>query len=301
MEYLKKLEPQYLKSELLQPKEILWRFDNTQSRYYFRFPEGGDEIAYLGATGAVDALLPKGTGLFDWYARNGALAKLQLEVLSSYGTMLHSEIASFERAGRRVNFGEVEGVAARTANVLGFGFTAEDWAYHLPRNLAAWIQFTIDNKVEVLAVEYPVWSDKYSIATLVDIYCEMTFSKKRVKAIINIKKGATDGHEDENKVFYDAHDLQLQIEKTLWLESSGLPLDMVFNWSPNNWVNEPSYTLKNWTDKTKYPADVLADMLPIIKRVRGYFSPPRKSVVLKGEYVGGDSLTPNIEAVRIKP
>jgi len=294
-DHLKQLEPIYQAKEIIKPRRILYRFDNVVSRYYFYFPEGEEEVSYMGATAATDILVPMGQGIPKWYAKNGEAVYVLLRMLAEYGTLMHTEIGLFERNGHKVIWSDVEKFAYETAMSKGFAWVAEEWAYHLPRNLAAWIQFCTEKEVRVLAVEFPVWSDIYYIATLVDIYCELTFGKKRVRAIINLKSNLSD-EEDEPKKFYESQDCQLQIEKTLWRECIDLPLDMVFNWSPNNWRDEPTYTLKNWTEKTSWPDERLKDSLPLLK---WEFKPPRKTIVLTGEYEDGKDLRECLHLVRM--
>lgn len=300
--YMTSLEPLFLGNGMLQPKEKLFRFDSPVSRYYYRFPAAGVEIPYMGATGVVDreTNIRDADQLIKWYAKHGELAYLLAKVAAAYGTQLHITIADFHRNGMKADFDMVEIESLKAAKEGGFAFEMDKWGYHLPRNLAAWIQFCEERQVEVLAVEYPVWDDSVSVATLCDIYCEMTFDKRRGRAIINIKKGYLDADkEDENKTFYPAQDLQLQIERRLWQKSLGAaqPVDWVFNWSPNNWRDQPTYTLKNWTD-TKYPPAVLEHILQRVKMMPGYFSPPRKVNIMTGNWKAGGSLASNILPIR---
>jgi len=303
--FLVPIEPVYTanKPELLKPREKLFRFDSPQSRYYFRFPAQGVEIAYLGATGATGRLFGIGEGLLRYYAKNGEIAYLMTKIAADYGTLMHIEIGNFERDGRKANFEELEERGYGAALEGGYPFAASEWAFFLPRNLASWINFCNEHEVEVLAVEYPVWSDEFSVATLCDIYCELTFAKKRRRAIINLKKGyQDDDRADENKTFYDGSDMQMQIERLLWQECvPHLPVDMVFNWAPNNWTGEtPTYTLKNWTDKSRFEEKTLKSMLGLLKTIPGHFAPPRKVAVLRGSYEPGGDLTKNVQMVRIK-
>ena len=172
--FLVELAPVFATDELMQPREKLFRYDSPQSRYYFRFPTPETEIPYLGATGAVDKLTPGSEALTPWYAKNGETAYLMARIAADYGSLMHVCIGDFERNGRYVDWRELEEYAFRAAMDTGYQFAAHEWGFHLPRNLASWIQFCEDSEVQVLAVEYPVWSDRYSIATLCDIYCEMT-------------------------------------------------------------------------------------------------------------------------------
>lgn len=300
-DYMKEVEPVFISDpKLLQQREKLYRFDNSVSRYYFRFPDFGEEIAYLGATGATDKLLPTGKGLMYYYGKNGELTDLMVKSLAEYGTLMHVTIGDIEKNGGVCDFDSIADLASRHAVDSGFPFEMTRWAYHLPRNVASWLQFRKDHNVRVLAVEFPVWSDTFSIATLSDIYCEIDFNKKRVLAVINLKKGSFDADDDENKKFYESHDLQLQIEKLLWEECyPQQPVEMVFNWSPNNWTEKPTYTLKNWTEKTQFSKAVLTGhMLPMLRMIPGYFAPPRKVATLFGKYEGGD-LQNNINMVRM--
>lgn len=290
---------------LQQPGKGLFRFESHDARYYFRFPKAGVEIPYLGATGATKRLLGHEDGLLRYYAKNGEMAYLMTKIAAAYGTLMHIEIGNFERNGRRVNFDEVEERGYRAAIENGFPFAASEWAFFLPRNLASWIHFCNEHEVKVLAIEFPVWSDEFSVATLCDIYCELRFGRRRepVRAIINLKKGyQDDGRADKDKIFYNDSDLQMQIERLIWRECvPHLPVDMIFNWAPNNWTGTtPTYTLKNWTDGTRFNDETLRHMLELLKRIPGHFSPPSKVAILSGSYGPGDDLQKNISLQRIK-
>lgn len=304
MKHLQEISPVYAAPDLLVPREKLFRFDNTVDRYYFRFPDANTEIAYMGCTAAVSHILRKPEALTAYYAKNGQAAYLMTRIAAEYGTLMHILIGEFERDGRNLVFEEVAERAWRTACELGFAFVAEEWAYHMPRNMASWIAFTEEKEVDVLAVEYPVWSDRFSIATLCDIYCELTFNRKRVRAVINLKKGYTDAaKEDETKQFYPEHGVQLQIERIIWNECvPGLPLDMIFNWSPNNFTGMiPTFSLYNWTDKGPIPENVLIDYeLPPLALRRDTFSPPKKTVIPTGRYGPGSTIAEAMKAVRIR-
>lgn len=297
--YLTQLDPLYVAEGFLKPKQIIYRYNSPVDRWYYTLDEEQNETEYMGATYACDIMLSRKSAkpIINWNARNGEDSYIIVERLAAYGTLMHTEIANYERNGK-CNFDEIREFAVQYANANRYTLQAEKWAYHLPRNVAAWIQLCIDKNVKVLAVEFPVVSPTLRIATPIDVICEMDFNKKRVHAIINLKS-ALEAKPDENKSFYESHDLQLQLEKRLfvgqhndWLaENTPYEVPMVFNWSPNNWLKEPTYTLKNWTDKTEWNQERLNDYLPQLK---WEFDPPHSVVTLTGKYERGEDLTKNL-------
>jgi hypothetical protein len=175
----------------------------------------------------------------------------------------------------------------------GFPHLAVEYSERLVKDVAAWAAFCEDRNVHVHAVEYPVWGTaEVPVATLIDVVATIDFNRKRELCIINLKSNFN-GEEDEPKRFYKAQDCQLQIEKYLWMQHhQTAPLTL--NWSPNNWTDRPTYTLKNW-EKTNWSAEKLNDYLRILKYE---MNPPRRKIVLRGEYRG--NVASNLFAVRLE-
>lgn len=294
------LKPEFTHLNSPEPITTLYRFDNANSRYYFRFPEGEDEIAYLGATSMVAKILPSGDGLRKYFQTHGEMAYILTRMAAEYGTMMHQLIGEYERKGY-VDFTETSRLAYERATSLGFGFEARKWSYHMARNIASWIKFCEDVDFETLAIEMPVYHDEYRCATQVDIYGTMMYNRKRRNVIINLKKGYLDAaREDKKKDYYAEHDLQLQIERVLWEETyPDFPVEMVGNWSPNNWTKSPTYTMK-WWDKTAFGRQWLKTYLKLPQDTPGAFNPPSKIPVLEGVYKVGGNIEDNIVWKRMK-
>jgi len=295
------LVPEYTSYDGPDPIDTLYRFDNANSRYYFRFPEGEDEIAYLGATSMVAKIIPQGDGLRKYFQTHGEMAYIMTRMAAEYGTLMHQLVGQYERKGY-ADFDEIAKIAYDRATQNGFGFEARKWSYHMPRNIASWIKFCQDIEFKTMAIEMPVYNDEYRCATQVDIYGTMMYNRKRRPVIINLKKGYTDAaKEDRKKDYYAEHDLQLQIEKLLWETTyPEFPVEMVGNWSPNNWTKSPTYTMK-WWEKTAFGRSWLKTYLKLPQETPGAFTPPSKIPVLTGVFnmVGGN-LEDNIVWKRMK-
>jgi hypothetical protein len=110
----------------------------------------------------------------------------------------------------------------------------------------AFLQFLKDKEVKVISTEKIILDEEYCIAGTIDLLCYMNFNGKRVKALIDIKSSKENG---TNRTFSASHEAQLHaymqaLNKSICKDER---VEMCFNFSPNNWQSEPTYTLKNQT------------------------------------------------------
>jgi hypothetical protein len=102
-------------------------------------------------------------------------------------------------------------------------------------------QFCAEKEVKVEAVEVPLLSDNLGYAGTIDLVCELTFNRKRIRAIVDLKSGRNG--------FMEEYELQLEAYRQLWnVNYPDLPVAMTFNFSPKDWRKEPTYELKNQTE-----------------------------------------------------
>jgi hypothetical protein len=130
----------------------------------------------------------------------------------------------------------------------------------------AFAQFVIDCKVKPLAIEICLYHPTDGYAGAIDLVCELEIEEKgffgekylsgankgtpketkrvrRVFAIVDIKSG--------RKGFYESHEIQLHAYLDMWDNHfPDVRVEKVFNWSPKEWRNAPSFNLKDQTDSS---------------------------------------------------
>jgi hypothetical protein len=132
------------------------------------------------------------------------------------------------------------------------------------------------------------------------VYCRLRYNRKVRHAIINLKRGYRgEDKENKSKAYVEDYDCQMQIEKLLWHQTyPDWPVDLVCNWSPNNWRTAPTYTFKAWTS-TNWPESKLKVRLPQIHE-DGRFNPAKPKAYMSGKYKPGDDLSKCIKKVVLK-
>jgi hypothetical protein len=276
---LGKLEQGSNKRNLLRRPVTLYRFDKLVSgqnaRFYFRI--GRKKIySYISLTSLINHVLPKGFGYEMWLKSLGEKAEIVKMDRAVFGTALHEQafkpliedgtysfdwLAEKDRNGW-TNYSKL--------HPKEYWEKSRNWYYSFTRSMMSFFQFCTDRVEQVLAVEIPLRSDRFKYAGTLDLVCLLRFNGKIVLAIIDMKSFYFTIHtEKKEKTFYDTHELQLELQKNLWLENFGVPFYngkelpiMLFNFSPNNWRKEPTYTLKNQT-KNRF-----TEMMKVTSRVR---------------------------------
>jgi hypothetical protein len=149
---------------------------------------------------------------------------------------------------------------------LEYRSKAWEWHFGFMRSLLSFWHFVKERVIEVYAIELPLRSKKYQYAGTLDFVCRMQFNGKEVLAIIDLKSNMFSQLEGKTKTFYPDHELQLELQKQLWIENFGSDEPIfLFNFAPNAWRgDEPTYTLKNQT-KSKFgkPVKVGRKMVPL--------------------------------------
>lgn len=125
------------------------------------------------------------------------------------------------------------------------------------KDLASFLVWIKDYNVEPLAVELMVKSDKWKVATALDLVCYMTIKEKGFFGEV-YKTGERKGEPKETysevrklvlvdfksgkKGFYKKNVLQLLLSKEIFEENfSDMKIEGIFNFAPNDWRNEPTY------------------------------------------------------------
>ena len=233
--------------------EKIFRVEIGGLRHYRR--ESGR--LYKSLTTFLDAVMPSNRFLNSWRENmavelgSAEKAAEYVQKTADYGTALHIAVAQYCR-DNGVDWQDFEYWAQKQLQDSGFQNGTLSFALsELTRDFAAMLQFFHDYRVEVIAVELPVWLDA-GVATLIDLVVEMDAKnydktpddkRERVKAIINLKSGKSG--------FFESHVLQLVGEREMFNETYGEisgDIRRVYNLAPNDWKDKPTYKLKEQTN-----------------------------------------------------
>lgn len=250
----------------------LFRYDKGDDRFYYRMADS-HLIPYLSVTSFTHKSLPTSQYLLDWYGKMGSAAANQYKkTAAEYGTILHIEaVEAFKE--NRYSWRTLEKTLTEKMPQQ-YRYLYGEWLWTLKKDLMAFFQFRKDAIVNIIALEIPVYSDKYRLAGTIDMVCEIKFGGKTVYAIVDFKSG--------KKGFWEAHELQLHCYKELWNERFGdlINVTHVFNFAPNNWTKKPTYKLKNQT-KSHFATSASARMQ--MAMIEGWIIPPDNYFDIVGE------------------
>lgn len=274
------LSPAFKSKTPLLAGEKVYRVGVGGGRHYQR----GNGRIYKSLTTTLAAVMPPSEQLETWrdamadQLGSTSLADQYVEYTADYGTLLHIAVADFVRDGNVDWYAKKMWFAAQLSEI-GLKDKALNAATNeLVKDLAAMVQFFYDYRVEVIAVELPVFLD-CGVATLVDLVCRMDNkandqtaleAANRHNAIINLKSG--------KKGFFDTHVLQLEGERRAFNETYsklvGYEIDKVYNLAPTAWRGTPKYKIKDQSAATIQISNLFSLYLEVGK-ARGVLSMPQ--------------------------
>ncbi len=239
----------------------LYRMDSNNHRYYYRW-DGETPVFYTSVTTMIKNTLPTSPFLIKWLIdKGGDNGKDEALERANYGTFLHTQCAELLITGK-YNLDKL-------SEKLTIFLTKEkiqgkpDWEDELKKDILAFAQFVIDCKVKPLAIEICLYHPTDGYAGAIDLVCELDVEEKgyfgevyasgankgqpkeskritRMTAIVDLKSG--------RKGFYESFEIQLFAYKEMFeIHFPDVKLNRVFNWSPKEWKNTPSYNLKDQT------------------------------------------------------
>ena len=229
---------------LKEPPYRIFQLNSDGYRYYYRFNENGEPEFYPSVTTLLKQVMPMSPTLLDWMIANGKEgATEKRDIAAAYGTFMHSQFESLI-INRRYDFDSVPGVLMaymEREHVPESLFS--QWVVKIRKDVLAFAQFVKDFSVKPLAVEIGLVHPRSRYAGCLDLPCVMTDPKtaQTFTAIVDFKSG--------RKGFFEEYELQLHLYKPLWdVNFPNCPIERVFNFSPKDWRNKPSYNLKDQTD-----------------------------------------------------
>jgi hypothetical protein len=230
----------FISPELPAPP-VLRRVDGRGQRFYYTATKDGSITIYPSVTSIIRTQMPMAPGLLRWWTDLGYdRAKEILSQKAHYGTLYHILCSKLLQAGTFELARTADFIATYVAE-NNVDFDISDWEYELKRDLLSFAQFCAEKQVKVLAVEVPLLSERLGFAGTLDLVCEMTFNRKTVTAIVDIKSGKGG--------LYEEYEVQLEAYRQLWNDQVPThQATMLFNFSPKDWRKEPTYELKNQTE-----------------------------------------------------
>lgn len=261
---MKEIAPDYVE-ELsgIVPSEHLWRYDKEDDRFYFLKRDTG-VIPFLSVTSFTGRSLPTSKHLIKWQSDNGFdVAQYKMNLAAEYGTLAHVWLLGILLT-KQCNFAEIPYFILSNVSEI-YKPSVGNWIRRLEKDSLGFLQFISDRKVEVIGVEFPVWSNIFGLAGCIDLIVQLDFNGSRVNSIVDLKSG--------RKGLYEGHELQLECYKRIWNEqwADVFNVTHIFNWKPNDWSKKPTYTLKNQTSN-RFVNSCEARMS--IARLEGWIKPP---------------------------
>lgn len=226
----------------------IYRAPMGNGRYYFR--EGFPEF-YSGYSTWTKNVLPTAYQLIEWQVRMGLEGKTITLAAREYGHIFHLLVARHERQDDEFTFKVRYPEAAEWRDLIRQTVAQnglppayiETWEAQLQNDMVAYFNWKQLHQVQVLAVEAPVWSDKYKIATPADLVCKCLvkaspYAKKpTIPAVVGV-----DFKSGENSVAYDAYQLQLEFIRMAWNEryrKTPWKMTHIYNWAPKKRALSP--------------------------------------------------------------
>lgn len=293
----------------LTPKYKARRFDdNAGNRFYFFRDDQGELQTASGITSWLKMVMPESSFLTDWKIKHGKEWMEVLNLSADYGTLMHkcfADILIHQRYPDEYTLAEGRELAKRLKK-----YSSTTPLNQLEKDIAAFLQFLRDYKVKPLLIEAVLickakTGDYYAMTA--DLPCELTYTQtvkeeyedgvyqsgprkgqpkietrkvsKEVTEIACIDFKSNPFGKDE-KGFFEAHKFQLIATGRAIYQNFGLTTAGFYNWSPNNWKKEPSYTFYRHEIK---PEDKRTfDLYEELATIQGYFKPKGSIMVFNG-------------------
>lgn len=221
------------------PSYRLYQLNTKGERFYYFVGDDGEPIFYPSVTTILGEVMPSNPFLEKWKADLGwEQANAYTLERANYGTFLHKTIEEILISGI-CDLSAIKGELAKYIEREQLPSAFINYIEDIKKDVLAFAQFVIDYDVKPLCIEESLYSNR-GYAGCIDLVCTMKptpKSKERIVAMVDFKSSRNG--------FYESHVHQLYLYKDMWLENfPEIPIQSVFNWSPKNWRESPSYNLK---------------------------------------------------------
>ena len=264
-------------AEKLKTKEPIFRLTGRSHRFYFTkankdvpvtiYNSGTTLIGNYRDMEGEKALENYRIGLIN----SGKDPEVVLKTRQDYGTLMHIIFGRI-LMGETTTFETLETfvIQASTEARLDKAYTTQLVKSHLTefkKDVAAFLAWIRDYKIEPLGIEVVMKSDKHKVATPLDLICYATVKVKGFWGEVyksGTKKGQPKETYKEDKLliivdfksgkkgFWDKNVLQLLLSKEIFEENfPDMEIQGVYNFAPNNWKKDPSYKFYNQERENK--------------------------------------------------
>lgn len=288
----------YFNLQELIPTRIVNRFDDKKGNRFYYFLENEEVQVASGITTPFGKVSTERYAIEKWKEDNENWQEL-LNASSEYGTLEHELFADIGLNKPIV----MEKLELMESIAMKHGKSPD-----MPRkDMLSFMRFCEDCSLTPMIVEgVIVWQDENGnwLAMTIDMLAKLNIPKK-VKVMVEdgiYQRGEKKGEikykevtetqyeekiilvdfksnffEKDSKDFYEGHKMQLIGAKKAVFQNFGIEVDDVYNWSPNNWRKEPTYTFyKHDLNESDY---ALFDLYWNLICVKGYNRPEGKILV----------------------
>lgn len=236
------VQPGFSRADITDRLPIARRLNLRGYRHYYQLNAAQRTVDIVpSVTTIINKTLPMPDHVIKWYCDLGYhQAQQEMNRRAHYGTALHILIARLLQE-QTIDLDEVGRHTAAYIAEHKLPFDTRWWEYEMKKDLLSIANWVAEKEVTPLAIEVPMVSAAMGFAGTADIICELTFNRKRVIALVDLKSGRNG--------FTTKHEAQLAAYRQLWnFLIPEVPIEMLFNLAPKDWRKEPNYTFTNQTD-----------------------------------------------------
>jgi len=298
------VNPEYIAEPLWQPPIPVSCFTIPGMRVY-AWLEAGEFRFGPGITGCFSTTCDR-SWLVEWVKRVGREeAEKTLAEKMPYGTLLHGERAKYDR-DRVYNLDKcLEAVTMfQMTHDVPEWVNPRRWAQDLRQDMLAYQLWFQRVQFEPLAVEIPLRSKKYGVATRIDAFGMITIGSEgyylsgkkqgQPKGDLLRKYACIDTKSSRKNYSSNEHAMQVLFGEHLIKENFPYTQEeeiLLFNWSPKDWTANPDYTFKQHYKKSE--AKALAweelEMCIMLTKLRTKYT--KGQLVISGEMTPGTDVT----------
>lgn len=255
----------------LKPKYIVYRYDDKMGNRFYYFTPEKEVVVAAGITTITDKVLPnEETKMIDKWKDANPNWKHLLNISSEYGTLEHAV------------HGDImfkKGIDQSKLDSMQRIITEYGGSHNMPaKDVLAFLKFQEEYNLRPLLIEAQlVYRDPVTgeyIAMTIDLLAQMSVP---IKTKIQVEDGVYQRGDKKGEIKYKEITKETIEEKTLIIDFKGnffnkeqkgfflsnkiqlqaaklaveqnfpdIKVDDVYNYAPNNWRTEPSYTLHKW-------------------------------------------------------
>ena len=248
------------------PPIKLFRMDSYNKRIYYTSSKGVHEF-FPGVTGFLSKVLPTAPELIAWKVQMGEGADDYVKERATYGSLMHGQFAPL-LINRKYDLGPIREIIHEYCKEAAMIVDENAWTRELKGDIIAFADWMNKYQVKPLAIEVPLCTRKYGIATLIDLVCKMIVPMKGFWGE-EYKSGARKGQPKETikdceifaiidfksrKKAYVTETDELQLAYSAEMVKENYPefkdLDFkLFSWHPKDWKPVPGSHFTEHTNK----------------------------------------------------